>query len=128
MNRNLNPDTMPAPASRYSQLVEVPGGSRLVVLSGQVGLHPDGSTPDDFEGQAEQVFANIMAGLAAVGMGPADLVRLNSYVTRAGDVGKLRAIRDRFMDGNQCASTLVVVAALAAPGWLVEIEAIAAQS
>ena len=128
MNRRLNPDTMPAPASRYSQLVEVPANARLVVLSGQVGLHPDGSTPAGFEGQADQVFANIMAGLAAVDMGPADLVRLNSYVTRAEDVGKLRAIRDRHMAGHQCASTLVIVAGLAAPGWLVEIEAIAAKA
>lgn len=128
MNKNYNPDTMPPPASRYSQIVEVPGGSRLIAISGQVGLHPDGTTLDDFEGQANQVFANIMAGLAAVDMGPADLVRINSYVTRAEDVGKLRAIRDKHMAGHQCTSTLVIVAGLAAPGWLVEIEAIAAKA
>jgi enamine deaminase RidA (YjgF/YER057c/UK114 family) len=126
MNKPYSPDTMPPPASRYSQLVEVPGGSRLVVLSGQVGLRPDGTAASGFEAQAAQVFENILAGLAAIGMGPADLVRLNSYVTRAEDVGKLRAIRDRYMDGHQCASTLVIVAGLASPDWLVEIEAIAA--
>lgn len=128
MNKRHNPATMPPPASRYSQLVEVPGGSRLVVLSGQVGNRPDGSSPADFESQAHQVFRNIMAGLAAVGMGPADIVRINSYVVNAADVGKLRSIRDEHMAGNECASTLVVVAGLASPAWLVEIEAIAAKA
>ena len=127
MNKRLNPATMPPPASRYSQVVEVPGGSRLVALSGQVGMRPDGTAPKDFEGQAHQVFENIMAGLAAVGMGPADIVRINSYVTRAGDVGKLRGIRDEHMQGHECASTLVIVAGLASPDWLIEIEVIAAQ-
>jgi enamine deaminase RidA (YjgF/YER057c/UK114 family) len=126
MNKLYNPGTMPPPASRYSQVVEVPGGSRLVVLSGQVGTRPDGTYPEDFEGQASQAFANVSAGLAAVGMRPTDLVRLNTYVTRREDIGKFREIRDRFTGGYECASTLVVVAALAAPGWLVEIEAIAA--
>ena len=60
-------------------------------------------------------------------MGPADLVRINSFITRAADVGKLRTMRERFLDGHECASTLLIVAGLASPGWLIEIEAIAAK-
>lgn len=81
MNKLYNPETMPPPASRYSQVVEIPPNSRQVVLSGQVGMRPDGTFPSDFEGQAEQAFENVVAGLAAVGMAATDLVRLNTYVT-----------------------------------------------
>ena len=127
MNKLYNPETMPPPASRYSQVVEVPRNSRLTVLSGQVGMRPDGTFPEDFEGQAAQAFENVMAGLAAAGMEASDLVRLNTYVTRQEDVGKFRAIRDRFTGGHECGSTLVIVAGLASPDWLVEIEAMAAR-
>ncbi|MBI3113504.1 MAG: RidA family protein, partial [Rhodospirillales bacterium] len=37
-----------------------------------------------------------------------------------------RQVRDSLLDGHQPASTLVVVAQLANPAWLVEIEAVAA--
>ncbi|MEK9661134.1 MAG: RidA family protein [Alphaproteobacteria bacterium] len=127
MNKRLNPDTMPSPASRYAQLVEVPGGSRLVVISGQVPLRRDGSLPDGFEAQATQVYENIMAALAAIDMDPGDLVKLTSFITDQANVGKLRGVRDSFLQGHECASTLLVVAGLASPDWLVEIEAIAAK-
>ncbi len=60
----------------------------------------------------------------------ADIVKLNTYlvaeVEQAG-VPKLRAIRDRYLNvENPPASTLVVVTRLARPGWLIEIEAVAA--
>jgi enamine deaminase RidA (YjgF/YER057c/UK114 family) len=127
MNRFHNPATMPPPASRYRQVAEVPGSSKLVLLSGQVGMRPDGSVPADFDGQAEQAYANVIAGLTAVGMDASDLVRINSFVTSADHVGKMRAIREKYLGAHECASTLVVVAALASPQWLVEIEAIAAK-
>ena len=59
MNKFYNPDTMPPPASRYRQVAEIPGGSKLVVLSGQVGMRLDGTVPDDFEGQAAQASCRI---------------------------------------------------------------------
>ena len=57
-----------------------------------------------------------------------DLVRLNAYITAAGDVATFRDVRDRWSGGHAAASTLVEVAALASPAWLVEIEAVAAKS
>lgn len=124
----VNPNTLPPPASNYSHIVEVPEGSRLVFLSGQVGIDTDGNCAGDFAGQCNQVFANIKAALAAVDMQMSDLVRLNAYLTDAGDVGGFRDIRDAWMDGHAAASTLVMVPALAAPDWVVEIEAVASQS
>ena len=33
----------------------------LLFISGQLGIMPDGSTPDTIEGQADQVFSNIVS-------------------------------------------------------------------
>ena len=62
-------------------------------------------------------------------MGVADIVKLNAYITRADLIPVYRAARDRAL-GTVAppASTLVVVAALANPAWVVEIECVAAKS
>ena len=60
----------------------------------------------------------------------ADFVKLNTYLIAEVDqaeVPKLRAIRGRYLNAEKPpASTLVVVSRLAQPGWLIEIEAVAA--
>ena len=59
-----------------------------------------------------------------------DIIKLNIYlVAEVGqdEVPKMRAIRDRYVNKQTPpASTLVVVTRLARPGWLIEIEAVAA--
>ena len=60
-------------------------------------------------------------------MGPQDLIKVTAYLTRHEDIGLFREVRDALLDGAQPASTLVIVAGLAHPDWLVEIEAVAAQ-
>ena len=124
----VNPPTLPTPPSNYSHIVEVPDGTRLAFISGQIGSDADGNCPDDFTGQCEQVLRNVEAALAAVGMEITDLVRLNAYLTDASEVGTFREIRDRWSGGHAAASTLVVVAALAIPAWQVEVEAVAARA
>jgi enamine deaminase RidA (YjgF/YER057c/UK114 family) len=60
----------------------------------------------------------------------ADIVKLNYYLVADVDqtiVPKLRPIRDRYINvENPPASTFVVVSRLMRPGWLIEIEAVAA--
>ena len=126
MLKLMNPDTLPKPPSHYSHIVEVPAGTRLAFLSGQVGARADGSFDDDFAGQCRQTLANVEAALAAAGMEITDIVRLNAYITDAADIAAFRDIRDKWAGGHAAASTLVVVAALASPGWKVEVEAVAA--
>ena len=48
----------------------------MVVISGQVGMRPDGQLPDDPIEQLGVVFDNIERNLAAAGMGIADLIKL----------------------------------------------------
>jgi len=121
-----NPAAAAAAFSRYSLGVEVPPQARWLFVSGQVGVDPEGRLAEGAKAQMRRCWQNIFAILAEAGMGAGDLVRINAYLTRAEDVALYRDVRDEMLDGAAPASTLVVVQALAQPGWLVEIEAVAA--
>ena len=126
----FSPATLPPPVG-YSHVAKVNKGT-LIYLAGQVSSDASGKLvgEGDFEAQAEQVFRNLGLGLEAAGATMADIVKLNVYIVAEVDqaeVPKLRAIRDRHVDtAKPPASTLVFVTRLARPGWLIEIEAIAA--
>ncbi|SFW83586.1 RidA family protein [Amycolatopsis australiensis] len=130
--RRWNPDAVAPPLGRYSHVAEVPAGHRLVFLAGQLGVRPDGSLAGpDAEAQARQIFANVEALLAAQGAGPANLVKLLALVASPDELAGYRtALTDVFAkwfpDGDFPAQTLAVVAGLAAPEYVVEVEAIAA--
>jgi enamine deaminase RidA (YjgF/YER057c/UK114 family) len=126
--RFLNPAGMPVPRG-YSQLVEVPAGTRLLFFSGQVGLDSTGALrdPGDFRAQARQTFENLEAGLRAAGATFADVVKLTFYVLDVKQVPVLREVRDQFVNTEAPpASTLVEVRRLFRDDVLLEIEAIAA--
>ena len=126
----LSPKTLMPPAG-YSHIAKVNHGT-IVYLSGQVSSDANGKLigEGNFEAQAEQVFRNLKIAIEAAGGTMADIVKLNIYlVAEVGqaDVPKLRAIRNRYVNIEAPpASTLVVVSRLAQPGWLIEIEAVAA--
>jgi 2-iminobutanoate/2-iminopropanoate deaminase len=128
MNRKLNPSTIAPPGGRYTHAIEVPPGARWLVVSGQVGVAPDGSTPEDIAGQTENCFRNIAAILADAGMSLADVVKITVFLTREDDIAGFRAARDRMIVEARPASTLVVVSQLVRPEWRVEIEALAAKA
>ena len=126
MLKTLKPTTVAPPFSAYSHAVEAPAGARWLYVSGQLGVAPDGAVPADFAGQAEQAFRNVLAILAEAGMAAADLVRVNTYLTETADIGGFREIRDKHLGGHEAASTMIVISALAAPQFKIEIEAVAA--
>ena len=126
----FSPPTLPPPVG-YSHVAKVNGGT-LIYLAGQVSSDASGKLvgESDFEAQAEQVFRNLKLGLEAAGATMADIVKMNVYITADVDqaeVPKLRAVRDRYVNtAKPPASTLLFVTRLARPGWLLEIEAVAA--
>lgn len=128
MNRKLNPSTIAPPGGRYTHAIEVPPGARWLVVSGQVGVAPDGSTPPDIGGQTENCFRNISAILADAGMSLADVVKITVFLTDEDDIAGFRAARERMTGEALPASTLVVVSRLVRPEWRVEIEALAAKA
>lgn len=128
MHKIHNPQAVAKPVSSYSHGIEVPPGARWLHVSGQVGVAPDGSVRPGIEAQAEQCWANIRHILAAAGMGMEDLVKLTTLLTSPAFIGPARAVRDRALGAVRPASTLIIVAGLASPDYLIEIEAIAARA
>ena len=123
---HINPPTVPASFSRYSQGVAVPASARWLHVSGQVGIPIGGVLPDSFEEQARNAWRNVLGVLEAAEMSAGNLVKVTAFLTRASDVGQYRTVRDSMLEGAKPASTLAVVSALADPRWLIEIEAVAA--
>lgn len=121
-----NPVSVAPPFSPYSHAVEVPPDARWLAISGQVGVRPDGTLDKEPQAQMEQTWRNLLAVLQAANMTAHDLVKVTAYLTRPDEVGLYREVRDTLLDGAQPASTLIIVAGLAHPDWLVEIEAVAA--
>ena len=124
--RYLNPDTIHS-TTGYTHVVETSGG-RTVYISGQIAFDRDGKLvgEGDMRAQAEQVFANLKAALEAAGGGFQHLVKVVSYVADWSQIAAFREVRTKYMSGpNPPASTLLCVAALALPSFLVEVDAIA---
>jgi len=113
----------------YSHTV-VASGARTVYISGQVAIDENGALvgAGDLGAQTTQVMRNLKAALAAAGATFADVVKITTYVVAYAPEMRpiIAAARTPFFPAGQPpASTLVGVEALAAPGWLIEIEAVA---
>lgn len=105
----------------YSRAVRV---GNVAAVAGTAPVMPDGGEPpaDPYE-QARRCLEIIVASLAEVGAGPEHVVRTRIYLTRAEDWPEVgRAHGEVFGDARPTTSMLVV-AALLDPRWLVEIEA-----
>jgi enamine deaminase RidA (YjgF/YER057c/UK114 family) len=124
--RALSPSSIRAPLARYSHGIAVPAGHRLVFVAGQLGIGRDERIPGDSEAQADLCFANIAAILAEDGMTMANIVRLSVYVTAREHMDGYRRARDKQFPGTPPTTTLIMVAGLVRPEFVVEIEAIAA--
>jgi len=124
--RALSPASIRAPLARYSHGFLIPADHRLVITAGQLGIGPDERIPEDSEAQADLCFANIAAILDEDGMTMANIVRLSVYVTAREHMEGYRRSRDRQFPGTPPSTTLIVVAGLVRPEFVIEIEAIAA--
>lgn len=129
MIKSLSPDTLRKPFARYAHGVEIPDGARWLVTSGQLGISLDDVVPDGARAQADLCFANCTAILAAGGMGPQDVVRINAFVTDRADMAGYMAARDAWLTAvaRLPASTLVIVSGFTRPEFLVEVEVTAAK-
>lgn len=127
--RMLTPPTIAPPFAAYAHGVETPAGARFVLTSGQLALDQDGTVPVGAEAQARLCFQNCAAILAEAGMGPADVMRINAFVTDRAHMAGYMAARDSWLSGvvRLPASTLLIVAGFTRPEFLVEIEVTAAR-
>ena len=127
-NRFIKPEGL-SNNPAYTHVVAATAGT-TVYISGQVAVDASGVTvgPGDLEAQTRQVMENLKVALAAAGATFDAVVKITTFVV--GYEPSMRAViagvRSSYLSGdNPPASTLVGVQALAAPEWLIEIEAVA---
>ena len=115
----------PPIAGPYSPAVR---SGDLVFLSGATGVDPATGklVEGDVSAQAEQVFKNLSAALAAAGLGFGDVLKCNVYLTDIGDFQAMNAVYARHFEPPYPARTTVAVAALPG-GARIEIELVARQ-
>ena len=109
----------------YSHAAKAGG---LLFLAGQVAQDQDGNVVGrgDVEAQAVQIFDNLRAILASAGATLNDVVKLTTYTTNVAYRAKIAEVRGRYFTTYFPPNTFVVVASLATPDYLLEIEAVAA--
>jgi enamine deaminase RidA (YjgF/YER057c/UK114 family) len=125
-----NPAALAKPRGPFSHLAIAPGG--LIAIAGQVAVDRDGNLVggDDCGRQAEQVFKNLEAALAEVGLSPRDVLQTTTYLVHAEDISDFFAARERifphlFPDGAYPPNAFLVVQQLVRPELRVEIQALA---
>lgn len=121
-----NPPSVHAPAGGYSMGLELSQHRRLLFISGQVPATSDGSVPEGFEAQCGQAWRNVIAVLAAAGLGVTHLVKVTTFLTDLDQVVANRAVRRKMLGRHEPALT-VMIAETVDSKWLLEIEAIAAE-
>ena len=111
----------------YAQAVKVEGAQTLIYIAGQVDYDAEGKCahPGDFAAQAKAVLGMLKAQVEAGGGTMASIVKVNTYVTDMRYRPDYARIRGEFFGPKMPASTMVAISALAAPEFLIEIEAVA---
>lgn len=113
-----------APAVGYAPAVQVVGANRLLFVSGQVPVAPDGSVPDGIEAQTRQVWANLVTLLAEAEMTLDNLTKLTVFLSDRAHRTAVNTVSDEVMGGRLVAWT-TVIAGIIREEWLLEIEAVA---
>lgn len=128
MARYINPGDMATPRG-YSHGVAVGGEYAMVFVGGQNAVDGSGNLvgKNDLGRQTEQALANVEKVLSAAGAGLENTVKLGVYLLAGQDPREgFRAFQEKWAGGKGFpAITVLFVAGLASPDWLVEIDAIA---
>ena len=117
-----NPPAVREPTG-YTHAIQITGDYRRLIISGQVGMALDGTVPTTGEGQIAQALANLRAILSENGMSTDNVVKTTAFLTDRGLLAAYRQARGAVFGEHVPASTLLFVAGLADPRWVVEIEA-----
>ncbi|MEW2514789.1 RidA family protein [Streptomyces olivaceoviridis] len=132
MIRRWSPTEIGPPVGQYSHLAATSADNELIFVSGQVGSLPDGTLAgSDAATQTRQILDNLGVLLAGAGGGPEHLLKVFTMVAGTEHVAGCRSARSDvfarwYPDGDWPAQSLIVVAGLASPEIVVEIEAVAA--
>ena len=128
--RIVSPDALGKPLGQYSHMTRVKA-SEFLFIAGQVGVDKNGKTPEDFEAQCVQTYANIEAALKSAGAGWGNVVEFTTYLVDAQDIPKFMNVRLRefprmFPNGAYPPNTLLIIDRLVQEKFLIEVSTVAA--
>jgi reactive intermediate/imine deaminase len=115
------------PSGVFSHATAVKATGRLVFISGMTARRPDGSIAGigDISEQTRQVCENIKAAVEAAGGSMDDICRVDVYVRNMEHFEAIHKVRAQYFKPPLPASTMVEVAKMTSPDYLIEISAIA---
>jgi enamine deaminase RidA (YjgF/YER057c/UK114 family) len=111
--------------SPYEQTIGFSRAVRVgatVAVSGTAPVWPDGHVDPDPAVQARRCWEIALAALTELGGRVEDVVRTRQYVVTADVADAVGAVHGEVFGAVRPASTMVVVAGLLDPRWLVEVE------
>ncbi|HEY6634103.1 MAG TPA: RidA family protein [Acidimicrobiia bacterium] len=117
--RNVSSGSPFEPRYGFSRAVRV--GDRVLV-AGTAPIWPDDFVDPDPGVQATRCLEIMLAALAEAGGSPGDVVRTRTYITDAAHADAIGAAHGAVFSEIRPASTMVVVAGLLDPRWVVEME------
>lgn len=126
MKKSVEPVGIAPPASAYRHALLSQGVTDLLTLSGQLGERPDGSCVEDAKGQALQAWHNIRAILEEADMDLSDIVKVTSFIVGQENITPYVEAHKEVLGDLLPPWTLVVVAALGHPEYLIEVDVMAA--
>jgi reactive intermediate/imine deaminase len=115
------------PSGHFSQAIAIEAKGRLVFLSGMTARRPDGTIAGigDIEAQTRQVCENLKSAIEAAGGTLDDICRVDVYVRNMEHFDKIHKVRREYFRQPAPASTMVEIAKMTSPEYLIEINAIA---
>jgi 2-iminobutanoate/2-iminopropanoate deaminase len=116
-------DGLPEPAGPYSHVAAAGG---LHFASGQAGADGQGRLADGIAAQSRQCFQNLLTALQAAGVGEADVVKVNVYLTDVADFPAMNEAYAAAFSSPYPARTTVYVTL--PPGMLIEADVVAVAS
>jgi enamine deaminase RidA (YjgF/YER057c/UK114 family) len=126
--QHINPDGL-SKNPAFSQLVTTQGNGKTIYIGGQDAVNGQGEIigKGNIAEQTEQVMNNLQTALSACGANFDNLVKLSIYIVQGQDLHKGFQISQKFLGNltNPPAISVLIVAGLAHPDFLVEIDATA---
>ena len=115
------------PNGVFSHATAIEATGRFVFISGMTARQPDGSIAGigDISEQTRQVCENIKAAVEAAGGSMDDICRVDVYVRNMEHFEAIHKVRAQYFRPPLPASTMVEVAKMTSPDYLIEISAIA---
>ena len=126
--QHINPDGMHKHAA-FTQAVATIGPGKTIYIGGQNAVNTRGEIvgTDDLAAQTIQSMQNVEAVLEASGAGWNQVVKLSIYIVQGNDLLLAFQAAQRFLGkiARPPAVTVLIVAGLANPAFLLEVDAIA---